>query len=64
MILKAIRDTPIETSAGPVNATISIGLADSTGEEVQRGRDCTSLIILADARLYNSKSLGRNQISC
>ncbi|MEP3478640.1 MAG: GGDEF domain-containing protein [Fuerstiella sp.] len=63
MILHTIRDTPIATSAGPVQVTVSIGLADSMGEAFERGRECTSLIVLADARLYNSKIEGRNRIS-
>lgn len=64
MILNSIRDSPIATSAGPVGVTISIGMADSMGEAFERGRECTSLIVLADARLYNSKSKGRNRITC
>lgn len=63
MILKAISDQPVQTSSGAVNVTVSIGLADSRGEAFQGGRDCTSLIVLADARLYNAKSQGRNRVS-
>lgn len=63
MILNAIRETPIATSAGPIQVTVSIGLADSMEEAFDRGRECTSLIMLADARLYNAKIEGRDRVS-
>jgi diguanylate cyclase (GGDEF)-like protein len=60
---RAIADAPIDTSAGPVSITVSIGIS-GLGEAVDR-RSATvqSLMQQADANLYTSKANGRNRIT-
>lgn len=62
-ILRVISSTAIETAAGPVSVTLSIGLADTNQLDASQDRDGTALLNLADSRLYQSKRQGRNQIT-
>jgi two-component system cell cycle response regulator len=56
-----IADQPIQTSAGPVPVTISLGLAAAqTNESVVIGRE--TLIRDADQALYAAKARGRNRV--
>jgi two-component system, cell cycle response regulator len=57
-IRASIESTPISTEAGPVNVTISSGLAVSRGESPLAPE---ALIRLADDALYLAKSRGRNR---
>ena len=49
---------PIETQAGAVNVTVSIGCATSGQGRV----DAVSLVAQADAALYRAKNAGRNRV--
>jgi two-component system cell cycle response regulator len=60
---QAIADAPIDTSAGPVRITVSIGIS-GLGEAVHRhSATVQSLMQQADANLYTSKANGRNCIT-
>jgi eukaryotic-like serine/threonine-protein kinase len=54
----AISDTPIDTAAGPVRVTVSIGLSQL------RAGDATvsSLLARADQLMYEAKRAGRNRV--
>ena len=54
----AVASTPIETQAGAVDVTVSIGCATSAGGQT----DAVSLIARADAALYRAKDGGRNRV--
>lgn len=57
---RAIADSPFATTAGPLEITISLGLAaPPVGQPLER----SSLLATADARLYESKRNGRNQVT-
>jgi two-component system cell cycle response regulator len=56
-----IADQPIETSAGPVPVTVSLGLVSTQSSE-SRLIDPEALLHAADAALYNAKNLGRNRV--
>jgi diguanylate cyclase (GGDEF)-like protein len=53
-----VGDEPIATPAGPVNATVSIGLVAFDTETA----DVESIIGAADAALYRAKNNGRNRV--
>jgi diguanylate cyclase (GGDEF)-like protein len=55
----AVADMPIETQAGDINATISIGIASTGIESLGTLED---LMLRADAALYQAKRLGRNRV--
>jgi len=58
---RRIADQPVDTSAGSVPVTISLGLA--TVQENESGLiDREGLIRLADAALYAAKARGRNRV--
>jgi len=58
---RRIADQPVDTSAGPVPVTISLGLA--TVQANESGLiDREGLIRLADAALYAAKARGRNRV--
>ena len=53
----AIEAAPFETCAGPLDITISVGVAD-----VEDCSEANALIEAADTRLYTAKNAGRNQV--
>lgn len=55
---KAVAETPVDTGAGPVMLTVSIGVT-SYREDFQ---SVESMIHEADTRLYKAKRGGRNQV--
>ncbi|HSP17631.1 MAG TPA: diguanylate cyclase [Thermoanaerobaculia bacterium] len=54
-----IAATPIETQAGPIHTTISIGVASVPHARIRNPKE---LIIAADKSLYRAKKNGRNQV--
>jgi diguanylate cyclase (GGDEF)-like protein len=54
----AIADRPIDTDAGPLAVTVSIGVALQTADQT----DVETLLSVADAALYRAKRAGRNQV--
>ncbi len=54
---EAIASQPFETSAGPLNVTASFGVSAPPCECLN---DCDSILVEADARLYQAKRDGRN----
>jgi diguanylate cyclase (GGDEF)-like protein len=56
-----IADQPIETSAGPVPVTVSLGLVSAQSNE-SRLIDPEALLHDADAALYTAKARGRNRV--
>src|SRR5687768_17613069 len=54
-----VESTPMETQAGPVNVTVSIGLASVPQSRIHSAKE---LIIAADKALYRAKRNGRNQV--
>ncbi|MBI3099924.1 MAG: diguanylate cyclase [Planctomycetes bacterium] len=53
--------TPIETSAGPVPVTLSLGVASSPAGETGAGED--DLLRASDDALYQAKNGGRNRVA-
>jgi len=56
-----IADQPIDTSAGPVPVTISLGLSAAYGNE-SGSIDSATLLHSADEALYAAKARGRNRV--
>jgi diguanylate cyclase (GGDEF)-like protein len=56
----AVAATSILVEGEEVRATVSIGLASTT--ELERGGSHDALVTLADERLYEAKSAGRNTV--
>lgn len=54
-----VEETPLETQAGPVSATISVGVASVPLSRVHSPKD---LIVAADRALYRAKKSGRNRV--
>ncbi len=54
-----VGDLPIPTAAGPLNVTISVGLATADGNEL----DLAELLGNADTALYEAKRGGRNRVA-
>jgi diguanylate cyclase (GGDEF)-like protein len=54
----AIADRPIDTDAGPLTVTVSIGIAERTPEHT----DVETLLEAADGALYQAKRAGRNRV--
>ena len=54
-----VESTPFDTQAGPVPATVSIGVASVPHSRIHSAKE---LIIAADKALYRAKRNGRNQV--
>ncbi|MEK6376106.1 MAG: diguanylate cyclase [Acidobacteriota bacterium] len=54
-----IESTPIETQAGPLHVTVSLGVATVPHSRIHSSRE---LIVAADKALYRAKKNGRNQV--
>ena len=57
----AVESEPFETTVGPVQVTISVGIASP--DHTALG-SCEELLTEADERLYEAKNGGRNRIVC
>jgi diguanylate cyclase (GGDEF)-like protein len=58
-IRKLLEETSLQTQAGPVTATVSIGVASVPHSRIHSAKE---LIIAADRALYRAKKGGRNQV--
>ncbi|HEX9982933.1 MAG TPA: diguanylate cyclase [Thermoanaerobaculia bacterium] len=58
-IRKLIEESTIETQAGPLQATVSIGVASVPHTRIPTSKE---LIVAADKALYRAKRNGRNQV--
>ena len=56
-----VADRPIETSAGPLPVTLSLGLASAAQGEKET-LDCETFLRTADEALYAAKARGRNRV--
>jgi diguanylate cyclase (GGDEF)-like protein len=54
-----IESTPLDTQAGPLTATVSIGVASVPQSRIHSAKE---LIVAADKALYRAKRNGRNQV--
>ncbi|HUP59946.1 MAG TPA: diguanylate cyclase [Thermoanaerobaculia bacterium] len=54
-----VESTPLETQAGQIRATVSIGVASVPHSRIESAKQ---LIIAADKSLYRAKKNGRNQV--
>ena len=57
-IRKMIEDHPFQFEAKEIKVTISLGVADMTGDMTEP----LQFIKVADANLYKAKKAGRNQV--
>ncbi len=58
-IRASIEASPVETNAGAISATVSIGVATVPNSRIQSAKE---LIVAADKALYKAKKSGRNQV--
>jgi diguanylate cyclase (GGDEF)-like protein len=56
---RCIADIPVDTDRGPLNVTISLGVAALTDDYPHMA----ALLNEADAALYRAKNAGRNQVA-
>ena len=54
-----IETTPLDTQAGPLNVTVSLGVASVPHSRIETAKE---LIVAADRALYRAKRNGRNQV--
>jgi diguanylate cyclase (GGDEF)-like protein len=54
-----LASTPIETSAGSLNVTVSVGVSSVPHSRIHSSKE---LIVAADKALYRAKKNGRNQV--
>jgi diguanylate cyclase (GGDEF)-like protein len=54
-----IETTPLETQQGPLNVTVSLGVASVPHSRIRSAKE---LIVAADKALYRAKRNGRNQV--
>jgi len=58
-IRSLIEQSPVETQAGPLNVTVSIGVASVPHSRIHHAKE---LVVAADKALYRAKKNGRNQV--
>ncbi len=58
-IRQLVQETPMATQIGPVNTTVSIGVASVPHSRIHTAKE---LIVAADKALYRAKKSGRNQV--
>ncbi|HWS73429.1 MAG TPA: diguanylate cyclase [Thermoanaerobaculia bacterium] len=58
-IRSLVQDTPIETQAGPLQTTVSLGVSSVPHSKIHSSKE---LIVAADKALYRAKRNGRNQV--
>ena len=58
-IRELVESTPIETPAGPVKATVSVGVSSVPHSRIHSAKE---VIVAADKALYRAKKNGRNQV--
>jgi len=63
-VRRSIDDNPIDTPAGPVHITVSIGVSGLAGFAGREVATAHSLLDHADTNLYVSKAGGRNRVTC
>ncbi|MFP5246330.1 MAG: diguanylate cyclase [Thermoanaerobaculia bacterium] len=54
-----VESTPLQTQIGPLNVTVSIGVASVPHSRIRTAKE---LIVAADKALYRAKKNGRNQV--
>ncbi len=58
-IRQMIASTPLQTQQGPLNVTVSLGVASVPHSRIRSAKE---LIVAADKALYRAKKNGRNQV--
>ncbi len=58
-IRKLVESSPIQTQAGPIHVTVSIGVSNVPHPNIHAAKE---LIVAADHALYRAKNAGRNQV--